>query len=447
MIESCFVFLIIFVGTYLTFYTKFFCIRNLGRAVKSVFNPSNREQQGISVFASLCTTLAATIGTGNIVGVASAVTVGGPGTLFWMVIASAVSMTTKFAENVLAVKFRKKDNDGNYLGGPFSYILYGLGEKYRWLSKVFCVACLLAGVLGMGTIIQSGSIASSIESVFIKTKTESDFPIIKLLTAFVASALTAIVIFGGVRRIASVSEKIVPFMGVGYTVLCLFILIQYYYKIPDTLQLILRSAFSPKAALGTLAGMSVREIAFLGIGRGIFSNEAGLGTSSIAAASADSDNLLNHGYAGVASVFIDTVVLCTLTGLTVIMTGATGSSGVEIACNCWAVGLPWPPMISNCILCIFLTVFGFTSILGWNMYVERCSTFLFNRNWVRNIYQVLYVAAVFLGPFLSVSFAWKMADIMNAFMAIPNLISLFCLRKEIISCTRQNRRNSFPFLE
>lgn len=435
MLQSCFIFLLLFVGTYLTVYTSFFPIRNIGKALKSMFSARKREGKGISVFSSLCTTLGATIGTGNIVGVASAVTIGGPGALFWMEAGALVSMATKYAENILAVRYRQHDHNGKLLGGPFTYIEQGLGVRYTWLAVLFCIVCLIAGILGMGTIIQSGSIVGAVENILPKSRKiyimGLQYSVVTLLSAVLVSLFAGLVILGGVNRIAAVSEKIVPIMAACYILVCSIILLRNYQILPYTLANIVRCAFTPGAAGGAITGMTIRQAAYLGIQRGIFSNEAGLGTSAIAAASAEDANELEQGYAGIISVFIDTVVLCTLTGLTVIITGAAGNNGVETASTAWGLGLPWNPAISRIILCVFLIVFGFTSILGWNFFVERCLAYLFKSSGITKLYQGMYLLAVFLGPFLSVSFAWKIADISNALMAIPNLIAIFLLRKDV----------------
>lgn len=435
MLERCFVVLLLFVGTYLTVYTRFFPLRNIRKAFKSVFSARKRGAKKITAFSSLCTTLAATIGTGNIVGVASAVTVGGPGALFWMEVGSLVSMAIKYAENVLAVRYRQRDYNGKVLGGPFTYMEQGLGEKYVWLSKAFCLACLIAGILGMGTIIQSGSIAGALDIICPNGRSVNiignQTSVVAIFSAAIVTLFAGLVIFGGVSRIASVSEKIVPVMAVGYVLCCSIILLRNYDLIPETLAMVVQCAFTPKAASGAFTGITTREMIYLGIQRGIFSNEAGLGTSAIAAGSSEESDEITQGYAGMVSVFIDTMVLCTLTGLTVIITGATGSNGVETANASWELGLPWQPAISRSVLCGFLIIFGFTSILGWNFFVERCLTYLFNSSKITQLYQGIYLLAVFLGPFLSESFAWKIADITNAFMAIPNLITLFLLRRDV----------------
>lgn len=438
-LEWCFVALLLFVGIYLTVRTRFFPFRHLGRALRAVFCGTHGAKGEVTVFSSLCTTLAATIGTGNIVGVAAAVAVGGPGVLFWMLAASLFSMATKYAENLLAVLYRRRDKKGKSLGGPFYYIQYGLGRKFTWLGKLFAIACVIAGAVGMGTVTQSNSISGAVQALF------ADAGAVKLfgrevssaavLTSVVVTILTGLVIFGGVGRIAAVSEAVVPVMSVGYILLCGIILFRCRMMIPEAVRLIFQCAFTPQAAGGAVAGMTVRKVALLGIQRGIFSNEAGLGTSSIAAASAETDDAVLQGYNGIVSVFIDTIVLCTLTGLTVIVTGAAGESGVQVANNSWEMGLPWNPGISRTILSLFLVIFGFTSILGWNCYVERSLTYLFDNDKVTKLYQCVYLLAVFMGPFLSVQFAWRVADFTNALMAIPNLIALYLLREKIVKNT------------
>ena len=436
MLSAIFVSLLLFVGLYFTVCSRFYSLRHLGKALKAVLVPAKGKHGGITAFSSLCTTLGATIGTGNIVGVASAVSLGGPGVLFWMLAGSVVSMMTKCAENMLAVRYSRRDSSGQRLGGPFCYIEDGLGRKFVWVGRLYAVSCLLAGVLGMGTIIQSASIVRASEQMIGSGNVFSvcgiQFSRNGVICAAVLTLLTAFVILGGARRIASVSASVVPVMAVGYTMICFVILLANYRQIPDALRQILICAFTPSAVGGAAAGLTIGQVVSLGMQRAIFSNEAGLGTSAIAAASAEDGDAKLQGYSGIVSVFIDTVLLCTLTGLVVIVTGAEGESGVSVATNAVEKGLPWSSGVSRAILSCFLIIFGFTSVLGWNFSVDCCLRYLFDNPRITLIYQMLYLAAVFLGPFLSDVFAWKIADITNALMAIPNLLAIFLLRKQVL---------------
>ncbi len=436
LLSAVFVGLVLFVGFYFTFCSRFYSLRHLGSALRAVLLPAKRRDSGISAFSSLCTTLGATIGTGNIVGVASAVVLGGPGVLFWMLAGAVVSMMTKCAENVLAVRYSRRDSRGERLGGPFCYIEDGLGRNFAWAGRLYAVSGLLAGVMGMGTIIQSGSIVRAAEQLLGQGRQIEAgglrFSLNGMISSVVLTLLTATVILGGAKRIASVSTSVVPVMAVGYIIICVIILMMNYRQIPYALQQIVVCAFTPSAAGGAAAGVTIRQVVSLGMQRGVFSNEAGLGTSAIAAASSADGDAKLQGYSGIVSVFIDTVLLCTLTGLVVIVTGAEGENGVSIATNAMESGLPWAVGISRAILSCFLIIFGFTSVLGWNFNVERCLTYLFGDSRITFLYQMLYLAGVFLGPFLSDVFAWKIADITNAFMAIPNLIAIFLLRKQAL---------------
>jgi len=418
---------LIFCGGYFSVRTKFFAIRNLGKSLRSVWKPS-AEKGGISTFSSLCTTLGATVGIGNIVGVASAISLGGPGALFWMLAVSILGMSIKMAENILGSLFRKKGPNG-FIGGPFMYMEQGLGKRFKPLASVYALACIFAGICGMGTIIQSSSVCNSAAALCENLFSVERTVLLKVIISILVTAITGIVILGGGNRIAKISSYIVPIMSAGYVLACLIVLYRFRSSIPGAVFGIFKNAFTPVCAAGAAAGISVKQAILIGAQRGIFSNEAGLGTSSITSAAAASSHALQHGYLGIVSVFIDTVVLCTLTGLAVIVTGATGETGMDAAMNFWEIGISAG---SKWILQVFLMVFGYTSILGWNFYVERSVRYLFSSEKIVRIFQIIYLLTVFIGPFLSVNFAWKMADWTNALMAIPNLIALFLLRNKVL---------------
>lgn len=426
--------LLLLIGVYYSAKSRFFPIRHLNRALRSLFSKKEDSENGISVFSGLCTNLAATIGTGNIIGVAAAVMTGGAGALFWMVIAAVVGMATKCVENMLAVRYRSRGADGTWTGGPFLYIRHGLDRKYAFLAPLFAVSCLISGAFGMGTMTQSNSICLALQEyfdlgdVFVLGRA---IPASAVAVSVFVTALAAVVILGGGKRIARVAESMIPAMTIAYIVMCAVILFRFRGEISAAFCRIFRDAFSLRAAGGALTGVGMKTAVMTGLRRGVFSNEAGLGTSPIAAAASDG-TATEQGYAGIVSVFIDTVVLCTLTGLCVLVTDAAeeAATGVEAAVNTFVWGLPLPATVSKLIFSLFLSVFAFSTILGWNFYAEQCARWLFQNKRAVTAYQYFYLAAVFLGPFLSADFAWLAADVTNVFMAIPNLVALWLLRKE-----------------
>jgi AGCS family alanine or glycine:cation symporter len=405
----------------------------------------NDGGDGVSTFGVLCTALSAAIGTGNIIGVATAVTAGGPGALFWMLVAAFFGMATKYAEGLLAVKFRRCDQDG-YKGGPFYYIEYGMGRGWRWLGKIYALFGALAGLLGIGTLTQSNSITAAVGEVVSADRVafslgEYSYSWVTVIVGGVVTVGAALVILGGIRRIARVAEVIVPIMLCVYVVLITVILITYAQAVPSALSLMVRSAFAPQAALGAAAGVTVKNAVRMGVGRGVFSNEAGLGTEAIAAAAARSNSPVRQGLVCMVGTLIDTVVLCTVAGLVLIVTGAyrhTHLQGIELTRYAWQQGLPFPPAVSSCLLMLCLSFFAFSTILGWNYYAEQCMSYLCGgrTTWMR-AYRLMYIFAVWLGPYLSVSSVWTVADICNGCMAFPNLIALVALSGVVVRQTRE----------
>lgn len=423
MVTSVFCVLLTAVGLCFTLGSGFMPLRKLPSALRSVFGKDHRAEGGMSVYSALCTDLAATLGTGNIVGVASALMIGGPGALFWMVAFSFLSMSTKCAENILAVRYRQKNG-----GGPFYYIAHGMGKHWTWLAKVFAFACLTGGALALGTVIQSNSIAMALTGGAGQGSALSTV----LLSAAV-TGLAATVILGGAGRIARFAEKLIPPLAFLYLSLCLLILLRHASRIPAALLHVVTSAFSLSSVGGAAAGHAFARCVSAGIRRGVFSNEAGLGTSPIAAGASEGD-ALRQGYAGIVSVFVDTTFLCALTGLTLLVTGAVegASDAVDICVSAWQLGLPLPPGSAKLAFGVFLALFAFSTVLGWYFFAESSYLYLFPHGRGLVIYRLLYLTAVFLGPFLSPVFAWYGADIANACMAIPNLLALFALRKQAL---------------
>ena len=423
--------LILLVGTgvYLTLRLRLLQIFKLPLALKYVFGKDEEENDegaegDVSSFGALCTALSATIGTGNIVGVATAVKAGGPGALFWMWIAAFFGMATKYAEGVLAIKYREVDENGNMAGGPMYYIQNGLGLK--WLAKIFAVLGIGVAFFGIGTFGQVKSISDAASITF-------KVPLI--LTAVIVTVLVALVTLGGIKRISRVSEKVVHFMAGIYILGAVLVLICNYSAIPEALSIIIRSAFNPQAALGGAAGITVQIALQRGVGRGVFSNEAGLGSAPIAAAAAKTKSPVRQGLISMTGTFFDTIVICTMTGLAIVLTGAYSSplEGAALTTAAFEAGLPFA-VIGKYIVNIGLIFFAFTTILGWNYYGERCAEYLLG---VKSIlpYRIIFIALVAVGPFLSLDLIFIIADIVNGMMAFPNLIGLIGLRKVVIKET------------
>ena len=423
--------LILLVGTgvYLTLRLRLLQIFKLPLALKYVFGKDEEENDegaegDVSSFGALCTALSATIGTGNIVGVATAVKAGGPGALFWMWIAAFFGMATKYAEGVLAIKYREVDENGNMAGGPMYYIQNGLGLK--WLAKIFAVLGIGVAFFGIGTFGQVKSISDAASITF-------KVPLI--LTAVIVTVLVALVTLGGIKRISRVSEKVVPFMAGIYILGAVLVLICNYSAIPEALSIIIRSAFNPQAALGGAAGITVQIALQRGVGRGVFSNEAGLGSAPIAAAAAKTKSPVRQGLISMTGTFFDTIVICTMTGLAIVLTGAYSSplEGAALTTAAFEAGLPFA-VIGKYIVNIGLIFFAFTTILGWNYYGERCAEYLLG---VKSIlpYRIIFIALVAVGPFLSLDLIFIIVDIVNGMMAFPNLIGLIGLRKVVIKET------------
>ena len=428
--------IILATGIYLTILLGLLQIRHLGKALKFMVKNEEDGTGEVSSFGALCTALSATIGTGNIVGVATAIAAGGPGALFWMVVAALFGMATKYAEGLLAIKYRTIDAEGHVLGGPFYYIENGMGKKFRWLGKIFAFFGACVGLLGIGTFTQVNGIASATKNFFdpdmqlTLTLFGNTYSWVTVITCLVLTVVVGLVILGGIKRIAKVSEIVVPFMAILYVVFALIILITNVTKVPMAIALIVKTAFTGSALVGGAVGTMVLAMQ-KGIARGIFSNESGLGSATIAAAAPHTKSPERQGLVSMTGTFIDTVIICSMTGISIVLTGAwqiEGLEGVEITSAAFQMGLPFPAVVSSCVLMLCLIFFAFTTILGWDYYGERCVEYLFNRN--KNVvmsYRWLYILAVFIGPYMTVEAVWNIADIFNALMAFPNLIALIAL--------------------
>ena len=445
--------LILAAGLLLTIRTGFIQVRHLPRALRYLFKEEVNEEEEIvhgevSGFASLCTALSATIGTGNIVGVATAVGIlaGGPGALFWMWVAAFLGMATKYSEGFLAVKYRTVDEDGHVLGGPFYYIEKGMGVKWKWLAKIFAFFGACVGLMGIGTFSQVNGIASAVTGFFDPNMTNTitlfgnDYSIVTVISAFVLAILAGLVIIGGLKRISSVSQVVVPFMAILYVLTVVVLIICNITKLPAAIAEVVTSAFGAKAMAGGALGAVLISMKN-GIARGIFSNESGLGSAPIAAAAAKTKEPVRQGLISMTGTFIDTIIICTMTGLAIVMAGSwkdEALQGVQITTDAFQKGLHFlPSQAASFILMICLVFFAFTTILGWNYYGERCLEYLSGKNKTAvMIYRILYIAAVFIGPYMTVSAVWTIADIFNGLMALPNLVALFALNSVVAKDTK-----------
>ena len=397
----------------------------LPKALQLIFSARNKGEGDVSSFQALCTALAATVGTGNIVGVATAIKLGGPGALFWMWLAAFFGMATKYAEGVLAVKYRTYDDNGNASGGPMYYIEQGLGKKFKPMAVLFSVFGVMTACLGSGTFPQVNAITSIVHV---------SFGISEYVVAAILTVLVGCVIIGGLQSIANVASKIVPFMAVVYVLATLSVLVYYADALPQAVALVIEGAFSGTAAAGGFAGAGVMLAMRSGIARGIYSNESGLGSAPIVAAAAKTKWPAEQGLVSMTGTFIDTIIICTMTGLTIIVSGVWNGdlNGAPLTEAAFASAFP---AIAKYILSGGLTLFAFTTIIGWNYYGERCVEYLFGVKAIMP-YRIFYICLVGMGVFLKLDMIWILADIVNGLMAIPNLIALLGLSGVVVAETK-----------
>lgn len=437
---------ILAVGIYLTIRLGVLQIRRLPKALKFMVKNEESGRGEVSSFGALCTALSATIGTGNIVGVATAVCAGGPGALFWMWMAAFFGMATKYAEGVLAIKYRTVDEKGHVLGGPFYYIEKGMGKKWKWLAKLFAFFGVCVGLFGIGTFTQINGITSAVKNFFDPGNSctvnlfGTDYSWFVVIAGLILTVCAALVIIGGIKRIANVTQVIVPFMAVAYVAFCLILLVVNFRAIPGAFVQVVEGAFNPKAVTGGVVGSMIVAMQ-KGIARGIFSNESGLGSAPIAAAAAKTKEPVRQGLVSMTGTFIDTIVICTMTGLSIILTGAwkiEGLEGVAVTTAAFQQGLPFAPSVAAFILMICLVFFAFTTILGWDYYSERCLEYLTGGNQQAVlVYRWIYLLAILIGPYMTVSLVWNIADVFNGLMAFPNLIALSVLSGVVVKETKQ----------
>ena len=438
--------LIMATGIFLTVRLGLLQIRHLGKAFKFMVKNEEDGEGEVTSFGALCTALSATIGTGNITGVATAIAAGGPGALFWMVVAAFFGMATKYAEGLLAIKYRTIDKEGHVLGGPFYYIENGMGKNWKWLAKIFAFFGACVGLFGIGTFTQVNSSASAVKDFFdpetshvLFTAFGRDYSVATVVTGLFLTLCVGLVVIGGIKRIAKVSEVVVPFMAVLYVALGVTIIVTNLPAVPGALVSIVKSAFTGSALAGGVMGSMVVAMQ-KGVARGIFSNESGLGSAPIAAAAAMTKEPARQGLVSMTGTFIDTIVICTMTGLSIVIAGTwlnPDLEGVEITMAAFQQALPFPAFVASFSLMLCLVFFAFTTILGWNYYGERCVEYLFNRKQaVVKGYRWLYILAVFIGPYMTVAVVWNIADIFNALMAFPNLIALLALSGVVVRESR-----------
>lgn len=433
--------LILLVGTgiFLTIGTAFIPLRKIGYGLRMLWagrKPSD-EKGDISPFNALMTAMAATVGTGNIAGVATAIALGGPGAIFWMWMTALVGMATKYAEAVLAVRYREVDSRGRYQGGPMYYIKNGLGKKWKWLAFLFAAFGTVAA-FGIGNTVQANSVAQAVAT---------NFNVPTWVSGAILAILTAVVLIGGVKRIGTVAGKLVPFMALAYVAGALIIIVMQFDQVPAALGLIVSDAFTGTAAAGGFAGSTVMMAIRFGVARGVFSNEAGLGTAPMAHAAAKTNDPVRQGVIGMLGTFIDTIIICTMTALVIVLSAgwtqidpATGQQFSGAALTSLAFGQALPG-IGNYVVTIGIMLFAYTTLLGWSFYGERCAEYIFG---VKSIapYRVLWIISIPIGAMAELNPLWLLADIMNALMAIPNLIALLLLSPVVFKITRDYFANS-----
>ena len=417
--------LLLGVGIYLTIGLKLVPWLKIGHGFSLLLSGKADKDQGeISPFQALMTALSATIGTGNIAGVATAIFLGGPGAVFWMWITALFGMATKYGEAVLAVKYREVDAEGRRVGGPMYYIKNGLGENWKWLGFLFALFGTVAA-FGIGNMVQSNSVSDALHS---------NFGLSPTITGIVLALLVGLVILGGIKRIGDVAGKLVPIMAIAYVLGSLIIIFANFMHVGEALKLIVTSAFSSTAATGGFAGAAVWAAIRFGVARGVFSNEAGLGSAPIAHAAAQTNDPVRQGMIGMLGTFIDTLIVCTMTALVILLTGAwtSGETGASLSTLAYGQGIAG----GNYIVTFGLVVFAFTTLLGWSYYGERCAEFIFG---VRVIipYRILWVIAILTGALIKLELVWLLADVMNGFMAVPNLIALALLSPIIFRITQE----------
>ena len=432
---------IVGVGLFLSFRTKFIQIRKFPYAMKVTFGRMFKKREAsdgaLTPFQAVCTALAATVGTGNVAGVAGAIAIGGPGAVFWMWMSALLGMCTKFSEVTLAVHFREKNKDGDYVGGPMYYIKNGLKKHWLWLAYLFSAFGVLT-VFGTGNATQVNTITTAIDSALFNYNiiSEDTAPTLNLIIGIVLAVLIGLILLGGVKRIGQVAEKLVPFMAVFYIILAIGVVVININHVPEVFSDIFKGAFNPASVTGGVVGsffMSMKK----GVSRGIFSNEAGLGTGSIAHACADTRKPVKQGFFGIFEVFVDTIVICTLTALVILCSGVPVGYGQAAGAELTISGFTstyggWVSIFTAVAMCCF----AFSTIIGWGLYGTRCIEFLFNSH-VNKPFMLVYSLVAIVGATLNIDLLWSVAETFNGLMIIPNLIAVFMLSGVVVKMVKE----------
>lgn len=425
-------------GIYLTVRLRLIQVAKLGMGLRIALGREGREHRGagdVTQFQSLMTALAATIGVGNIVGVATAISIGGPGALFWLWVTAFVGMATKYSEGLLAVKYRVQDEKGTMQGGPMYYIERGMGARWKWLAVMFAVFGSVAA-FGIGNMVQANAVITNVANLAKIAEGDAGYERFRLVGGLVLAALTALVVLGGVKSIARTASVLVPFMAIFYVAGALFIILRFASEIPAAFALVFSDAFTGTAATGGFAGAGILLAIRMGVARGVFSNESGLGSAPIAAAAAQTEEPVEQAVVSMTGTFIDSIIVCTMTGLALIVTGVW-SEGKDLAGvmtqHAFSRGLPgqWGGIVVG----IGVITFAYSTIVGWAYYGERCTEYLLG---IRSVlpYRLLWVAAVVAGATGGLHLVWDIADVLNGLMAVPNLIALLALSGVIVAETR-----------
>ncbi len=430
-------------GLYLTIGSGAVQFRHFGYAMKNTVGKMFQKQEAgegaVTPLQAVTTALAATVGTGNIVGTSQAIAMGGYGAVFWLWLAALLGMVIKYSEVTLSIRFRERDAKGDWVGGPMYYITNGLGKSWKWLAVLYCVFASLAS-FGIGNMSQANSIVSSINNAidaFIPAAAASRSTI-NLILGVVLAVVTALVLFGGIKRIGSVTEKLIPFMSCLYILFTLIVIIGNIGGIGDAFGKIFKAAFTPQAVMGAGSGILLKNAVVWGLRRSAFSNEAGLGSAAIAHAAAETEGPVQQGIYGIFEVFMDTIVICTLTALTIIISGVDIAWGVKPGSELitTAFGTIFGGKIASLFIAIALILFAYSTILGWSLYGTRCIQYLFGHK-AAKVYQLLFILVIVIGSVTSLNVVWDISDTFNGLMAIPNFIALFALSPVVFKLTKE----------
>ena len=436
--------LLVGAGIFLSCRTGFVQFRKFGYAMKNTVGKIFKNQEAghgeVTPFQAVCTALAATVGTGNIAGITWAITLGGPGSMFWLWVTALIGMCTKYAEIVLAVRYRERNDQGDWVGGPMYYIRNGLGKNWNWLSVVFCVFGALAA-FGIGNAVQVGNITDAINTAVqtFNPAAEAYAGTINLVLGVIIAVITAAVVMGGLKRLGAVTELMVPIMSVIYIVASMIVIIVNIGNIGPVFASIIKGAFNPAAVVGGVSGFTLMKALTWGVKRGVFSNEAGLGSAPIAHAASSETDPVKQGLYGVFEVFMDTIVICTMSGLTLLMSGIDLSYGVKgtTALNAAALGTVFGDKAGALIIAIGITLFALSTVLSWALYGSRCCEFVLGSKSIKP-YQIIFVLIVLVGATMDLGLAWDIADTLNGLMAIPNLVGLLGLSGVVVKLTKEH---------